>query len=190
MIARAASGAFEWLYPIRFVAALAGLWTFRRSYLGLDWRVSMLAPVTGILVFIVWIAADRVTGAAIPMPAALASASAWARDGWIALRILGAIFTVPLAEELAFRGFLLRRFTRSDFESVPFQSATWLALLGSSALFGLMHGGRWLPAAAAGALYALLIKRTGRMGDAVVAHATTNALLAAFVLFYEQWQLW
>lgn len=32
--------------------------------------------------------------------------------------------------------------------------------------------------------------RRGRIGDAVLAHATTNALLAAYVLVFHQWQLW
>jgi len=32
--------------------------------------------------------------------------------------------------------------------------------------------------------------RTERMGDAVAAHATTNGLLAAYVLLWGQWQLW
>jgi len=43
---------------------------------------------------------------------------------------------------------------------------------------------------AAGVMYGLLLRRTGRMGDAVVAHAVTNALLAGYVLIFGQWQLW
>ncbi len=190
ILSRAASGGFEWLYPIRFLAALVALWAFRRDYSQIDWTWNMLAPAAGIAVFLAWIAVDRLTGARIPMPAALAASLVWVRDGWIGLRILGAVFTVPLAEELAFRGFLLRRLVRADFESVPFSSAGWLAVFGSSVLFGVMHGNRWLLATAAGVTYALLIRRTGRLGDAVVAHAVTNAPLAAVVLFSGQWQLW
>jgi exosortase E/protease (VPEID-CTERM system) len=190
MISRAASGGFEWLYPIRFFAALAALWVFRRSYSHLDWKWSMLAPATGIAVFLLWIAADHLARGTMPMPGALANAPAPARFWWIGLRIFGAVFTVPVAEELAFRGFLLRRFREADFDSVPFQSTSWLAVLGSSVLFGLMHGERWLIATLAGAAYALLIRRTGRMGDAVVAHGLTNGLLAVMVLGFGQWQLW
>jgi hypothetical protein len=32
--------------------------------------------------------------------------------------------------------------------------------------------------------------RTGRFGEAVAAHATSNALLAAYILLGSQWQLW
>jgi CAAX prenyl protease-like protein len=126
----------------------------------------------------------------MPMPGSLAATSAGVRDTWIGLRILGAVFTVPIAEELAFRGFLLRRLVDADFDSVLFRSTTWLAVLGSSVLFGLMHGQHWMLGVAAGVMYGLLLRRTGRMGDAVVAHAVTNALLAGYVLIFGQWQLW
>jgi hypothetical protein len=32
--------------------------------------------------------------------------------------------------------------------------------------------------------------RTGRMGEAVAAHLTTNLLIAVWVLLAGQWQLW
>jgi exosortase E/protease (VPEID-CTERM system) len=190
MISRVTSGTFEWLYPLRFFAALIALLVFRRSYKELDWKPTIWAPATGLAVFLLWIAVDRISRVSATMPATLAGSSPFLRDGWISLRILGAVLTVPIAEELAFRGFVLRRFVSPDFDSVMFRSATWLAVLGSSILFGVMHGQQWLLATLAGVAYALLIRRTGRMGDAVVAHAVTNALLAAFVLLFGQWQLW
>jgi len=42
----------------------------------------------------------------------------------------------------------------------------------------------------AGLLYAFAMIRRGRIGEAVAAHATTNVLLAAYVLLYSQWHLW
>ncbi|MFZ0229710.1 MAG: CAAX prenyl protease-related protein, partial [Mycobacterium sp.] len=108
----------------------------------------------------------------------------------ITLRVLAAIVTVPLAEELAFRGFLLRRLVAIDFESVSFRSYRWFALLASSLVFGLLHGGYWIPGTLAGILLAYAAIRRGRIGDAVVAHATANALLAVYVLTYHKWHLW
>jgi hypothetical protein len=32
--------------------------------------------------------------------------------------------------------------------------------------------------------------RTERIGEAIAAHATTNALIAVWVLGLQQWQLW
>ena len=48
------------------------------------------------------------------MPASLAAASPLAGTVWLALRILGAIVTVPIAEQLAFRGLLYRRLVSAD----------------------------------------------------------------------------
>jgi exosortase E/protease (VPEID-CTERM system) len=192
MIAGAVSGRFEWLYPVRFFAAAGALWVFRAKYSELDWKVGWLGPAIGAAVFFIWIALDRVMNgqAASAMPGALSTSSSTARITWIAFRILAASVTVPIAEELAFRGFLLRRLISQDFESVPFTRFTWFALLASSVLFGALHGGMWLGGILAGLLYGFAMIRTGRIGEAVAAHATTNALLAVYVLSYGVWRLW
>lgn len=192
MVSGALSGTFEWLYALRFFAAAAVLWIFRSSYSNLNWRVGWLGPAIGAGVFVLWIAIDRLIGspAANTMPAALGAASASARITWLAFRTLAATVTVPIAEELAFRGYLLRRLISQDFESVPATRFTWFSVLISSVLFGALHGGLWFPGILAGLLYALAVLRRGRIGEAVAAHATTNALLAAYVLLYGQWHLW
>src|SRR4030095_1320630 len=97
------------------------------------------------------------------------------------LRLAGAVVAVPLAEELAFRGYLARRLTAHSFEQVSPAGVTWPALLGLAALFGLMHRDV-LAGAAVGVLFGLAARRNGQLGDAVLAHAVTNALLAATVL--------
>jgi membrane protease YdiL (CAAX protease family) len=38
--------------------------------------------------------------------------------------------------------------------------------------------------------YAWAMYRRGRVGDAVVAHATTNALIAADILIFWNWNFW
>ena len=109
---------------------------------------------------------------------------------WIVLSVVGAVVTVPLAEEIAFRGFLMRRFQDSDFESVSSRQFSWAPFLLSSVAFGLLHGERWLAGIVAGMIYGLVMIRRGRIGEAVVAHAVTNALVAAWVLTTGNWQLW
>jgi len=192
MLSGALSANFEWLYPLRFFAAAGALWVFRGKYSSLDWRAGWLGPAIGAGVFVLWIAFDRLTSVPVAnaMPVALAASSAGARAAWISFRVLAAVITVPIAEELAFRGFLLRRLIAQDFESVPFTRFTWFSLLASSVLFGALHGGHWLAAIAAGLLYSFALIRTGRIGEAVAAHATTNAMLGAYVLLYGQWHLW
>jgi exosortase E/protease (VPEID-CTERM system) len=192
MVTTAASSDLEWLYPLRFVAAAGVLWVLRKRYRALDWRFSWFGLAIGGLVFAIWIAFDPsargTTGDA--MPQALAGSASLIRTDWIVFRILGAVVTVPIAEELAFRGFLLRRLVSEDFEAVPLRAFTWVGLGVSSVAFGLMHSHLWFAGTLAGLLYAWAMLRRGRIGEAVVAHATTNALLAVYVLAFHRWHLW
>ena len=92
------------------------------------------------------------------------------------------MLVAPLAEELAFRGFLIRRLIAADVTRVPAATFTWFSFVLSSALFGALHG-RWLAATAAGLIYAIVWYRRGRLIDCVGAHATTNLLLMLYLLF-------
>jgi len=192
MISRAASSGFEWLYPLRFFAAAGVLWFYRWKYAPLDWRFGWNAAAIGALVFAMWIGLDRVWGggANAGLASGLSGLSAPARAGWLALRTLAAVVTVPIAEELAFRGFLMRRLVSADFESVDWRRFTFVPVLISSVAFGVLHGDRWLAGTLAGVFYAAALHRRGRIGDAVAAHAVTNALLAAWVLASGNWGLW
>jgi hypothetical protein len=49
---------------------------------------------------------------------------------------------------------------------------------------------RIVAATFAGIGYGLVARRRGFLADAVVAHATTNALLAVWVLWTGNWSLW
>ncbi len=192
MLSRAASGTFEWLYPLRFFAGAIALWCFRDSYKQLKWSFGWGSVVTGTAVFLIWIMLDRVMGthADNGLHSAVLSLPVAGKIGWITSRALAAIVTVPIAEELAFRGFLLRRFISADVDSVGFRTTTVFSVILSSVAFGCLHGDRWLAGILAGVLYSLVIRWRGRIGDAVVAHATTNALLAAWVLLTDNWYFW
>ncbi len=192
MISRAVSGEFEWLYPLRFASAAAVFWFFRARYAELDWRFSAYAVAAGGTVFAIWLALDRAPGPHVPggIGAGLAALSTPARISWLVFRTTAVVVTVPIAEELAFRGFLIRRLMASDFEALSPRRYTYLAVALSSLAFGLLHGERWLAGSLAGFIYAAAFLRRGRIGDAVVAHATTNALLAAWVLAGGRWYLW
>jgi CAAX prenyl protease-like protein len=188
--ARAISSGFEFFYPLRLVAGLWMLARYRRTLSTIDWRWSWRGPAVGALVFLVWIGAAYFLLPQSAMPVKLATEPAALREFWIVNRIAGSMLIVPIAEELAYRGYLMRRLANSDFESVPFASVRWPALTVTAVVFGLAHGALWLPGIAAGLAYGLLVARRGRIGEAVAAHATTNSLIAASVLGWNQWQLW
>lgn len=193
ILSSALSAGFEWAYGLRVLTGAGLLWAFRPRYRGIDWRVHWSAPLIGVAVFALWLLADLESArAGVPEP--LADSPPWLRLLWIAVRLAGAVITVPLAEELAFRGFLLRRLVAPDFEAVSWAALSLPALGISSVIFGMLHTGPqpglWPVAMAAGLLYGLALCRRGRLGESVVAHATTNALLAGYVLATGRWQLW
>lgn len=190
MIARASSSGFETWYALRLIAVLAALACGWRPLTRLDWRFGWRGIGVGAAVFAFWLGASRLILIPHGMPAPLAAMPSWGRSLWIASRALTGVLLVPVAEELAYRGYLLRRLRAEDFESVAFGSVGWVSLLVTALAFGVLHGPLWLPGIAAGIAYGLVLMRTGRMGEAVAAHATSNLLIAIWVLAAGQWQLW
>lgn len=182
---------FDVLYPLRVVAAGAALLYFRRAYRGLRWTCSWEATAAGVFVFVLWMALEPTPdpAAQAAFAGALHALPPAAMALWLVARVVGSVVTVPIAEELAFRGYLHRRLIDADFERVSLRTFTVLAFVVSSVLFGAMHG-RWLAGTLAGMCYALVVYRRGELGDAVSAHAITNAIIAAYVLATGHWLLW
>jgi CAAX prenyl protease-like protein len=182
---------FDRLYPVRVAAAVVALGAFRGWVPELRRGFGWEAPTIGVVVYALWVAleATHPTGTDAP-PAGLKALPGVLASCWLALRVVGSVATVPLAEELVFRGYLTRRLMAADFRSVPPGTFSWTSFLASSLAFGLLHDGRWVAGTAAGMFYACAYYRRGRLGDAVVAHATTNALIALDVLAREHWSLW
>ena len=189
-VTRALSSDFDYFYPLRVIAGLWMLVRYRRSLAALDWRWSWRAPIVGAIVFLLWIGCAHLEMHAAALPEKLAALPPGLRSLWIVSRLTGAVLIVPIAEELAYRGYLMRRLSKPDFDTVPFQSVRWPALAVTAIAFGFAHGALWLPGIAAGLAYGLLVVRRGQIGEAVVAHAISNALIAAAVLGADQWQLW
>jgi exosortase E/protease (VPEID-CTERM system) len=183
---------FEALYGVRVAAALVALWVFRGRLKKLDWGFGWMGLLVGAGVFGVWVVPEmwgHGPGSS-GLGAALAALPAWERVGWLAVRVAGAVVTVPVAEELAFRGYLARRLMDREFDQVAFGMLGAVPIAVSSVVFGAMHGAQWGVGILAGVAYALVVKRTGRFGDAVAAHATSNLLLAAWVLGRGDWGMW
>ncbi len=191
MVAGAFQGGFDWLYPTRVLAVGAVLFYFRRRYAGLFRSWSWPAVLIGAGVFLLWLALEPASSEETrpALPPALAEAPAVWAAVWLLFRVVGSVITVPLAEELAFRGYLPRRLQAADVEAVPLGRFTWPSFLASSLLFGLLHG-RWLAGTLAGMFYAWELYRRRNLSDPVLAHAVTNALIAAYVLTTGTWLLW
>lgn len=192
MAVRALTADFEWLYPLRVLVVAGILLVYRKTYTSLEWRFSATAVLAGILTFFIWIVFDRWHGTASDavIRDGLQALSPSLRIVWLISRVVGQIVTVPIAEELAFRGFLLRRLQGEDFEAIGFRRWTIPALMISSIAFGILHGDLWIEGALAGLIFAAVQIRTGRVASAIVAHAVTNALISVWVLTTGQYHLW
>ncbi|MGZ8171715.1 MULTISPECIES: exosortase E/protease, VPEID-CTERM system [Methylobacter] len=190
MVSSAFSSGFDTLYPLRVVAIVIALYYFRKAYAGLDWRWTWHAPAIGGAVFIIWILLEPdIDSSKTALSQGLAELTSGSAAVWLVFRVLGSVITVPLAEELAFRGYLIRKLIAKDFENVPLVQFSWFSFMLTSVLFGLLHE-RWIAGTLAGMCYALALYRRGQIGDAVIAHMTTNALIAIFVLTQARWSLW
>lgn len=191
MIATALTDGFDYLLPLKVVAVAATLWIYRRQYGELRTAVSWEAFALGGVGFVVWVALARLQPAvqASPLPAHLSGLPAGWAVAWLTFRVVSSVVLVPLAEELAFRGYALRRLIAADFLNVSPRRFTLLSFTVSSLLFGALHG-YWLAGTICGMLFALAVHRRGRLLDAVVAHAVANALIAACVLLGGAWYLW
>ena len=178
------------LYPIRAVGVAAVLCLFWRSYTWTDdfhrsgARHVIEAVAVGGVVFIVWTLLARFglaggeNSETMTVPAGL---SQWSRPMWIGAWIFGYCVITPLAEELAFRGYLARRLIDIDFTAVSPRQFTWLSFLVPSIAFGLLHG-EWVAGCLAGMIYAGVVYRSGQLRNAVIAHSVTNLLMAMRVL--------
>jgi exosortase E/protease (VPEID-CTERM system) len=167
------------LYGLRILAAAVTVFAYRRYYADLERRFHPLSVAAGAAVGVLWLLTAEAPAAEREDPSPL----------WLASRIVGFVVVAPWCEELAFRGYALRRLIDADFTKVSYRATSALAILGSSLAFAAVHE-RWVAAFLTGIAYALVQFRTGRLMDAVVAHAASNVVIAAWVVASGQhWHL-
>jgi uncharacterized protein len=109
---------------------------------------------------------------------------AWAL---FAIRVLGISLIVPIMEELFWRGFVMRWLIREDFASVPLGTYQLFSFGVTTMLFALEHGSEWLLGLIVGAVFGAWFIRTKSLGNVMVAHGTTNLLLALYCLVSKDW---
>jgi exosortase E/protease (VPEID-CTERM system) len=175
------------LYGLKVLAVGAALWAFRDIYKRLDFRCGGEAVLAGAVVGFVWIVTTTVPLAERPLVSWLDKSAGLLMILWLFIRGVGAVIMVPIAEELAFRGFLHRWLISRNFENVAIGQVSIAALVISSLLFGILHD-RWIAGALAGAVFALLMYRSGRLSDSIAAHMTANAVI--FFWAVAAWRPW
>jgi exosortase E/protease (VPEID-CTERM system) len=188
ILAAAAAPNGEWLYLLK-VAVVGGiLWAYRDVYAKFLWQRSTFAGFVGITVGALWIATDPAQSQETPLKLWLTTLPLSLAALWIGIRAFGSIVVVPIAEELAFRGYLHRALISRNFHSVRQAEFTWLAFVVSSVAFGVLHE-RWLAGMLAGAVFAILMYRTGNLAAPIAAHMTANATIMMWAVGAQRWSL-
>ena len=177
-----------WQYALRVIAISIAILAGWRYYSRLDWKIGWMPLTLGLIVGAAWIATDPAQETPSQLGEWLHTLTPTAMAVWLSLRLAGTIILVPIAEELAFRGYLHRKLVADKFEAVAEGAFSWRAFLISSALFGVLHD-RWLAGALAGAVFALALYRSGKISGAIVAHMSANALIAFWAIIFGQWSL-
>lgn len=185
---------------LRVAVMLAVLWFVARPVVDLRVRHWPATLGIGVAVFVIWIAPDllirgyrssvlfqnAVTGKAAT------SLGAGAMLSWpvLGLRTFRATAIVPIIEELFWRAWLMRWLIDNDFEKVPLGKYAPQAFWIVAVLFASEHGPYWDVGLAAGIVYNWWMVRTKSLGDLILAHAVTNFILSAYVIFAGKWEYW
>src|SRR5579872_1280081 len=187
-------------YAVRFVVVFGVLIGLSRSVF--PRRISSLlgSAALGVAVFLIWIGPDvlwpgyrqswlfnnSLTGS----PKSSLPLETKVNVTFIVFRVLASVVNVPALEELFWRGWLMRWLIAKDFQKVPPGTYTPESFWAVAALFAAEHGSYWDVGLAAGIIYNWWMIRTRSLADCILAHAVTNACLAAYVLTRDQWQYW
>ena len=184
----------------RFVIILALLAIFSRGLLPSRPSRAFLSVILGIGIFFVWIAPDLLipgyrnsilfSNSIVGRPQGATEPSDQGNAIFLLFRVLNSVLTIPIIEELFWRGWMMRWIVARPFNRIPVGTynaeAFWLVAF----LFASEHGSFWDVGLIAGVIYNWWAVKTGNLTDCVIAHAMTNACLAVYVIGWGQWQYW
>lgn len=192
------------LYPVpqwaRFFVEMAIILSVSRAVLADRPTRPAVSILLGAAVFAIWIGPDLIYPAWRSLPLfsnalighAVATTTIPQRHNlwFLVFRVLTSVVAVPILEELFWRGFLMRWLIGRDFRLIPLGAwnaeAFWIVAL----LFASEHGPYWDVGLVTGVIYNWWMVRTRNLWDCIIAHAVTNACLAAWVIGDGQWQYW
>jgi len=189
-----------WEFPLRAAVLAAVLWFVSRGVIDLRMPHWLASIGVGVVVFAIWIGPDAlwpgyrshwlfqnsITGqvsSSIPEDYKTSTLV-------LIFRTIRAVILVPIIEEIFWRGWLMRWLINSNFQQVPLgsyaPSAFWITAL----LFASEHGPYWDVGLITGVIYNWWMIRTKSLGDCILAHGVTNAVLSAYVVCVGKWEYW
>jgi uncharacterized protein len=183
-----------WFYLAKTIVGAWLVWEMRPFVSEMRWAISWEAIAAGILIFAIWVGLDKfyphwMKSGAMGNPGeqfGRGSALAWL---FMAVHILGMTLIVPPLEEVFYRSFLYRYVASQNFLSVPLNKFLPFPFIATAIVFGFSHN-EWLAGILCGAVFQWLVIRKNRLGDAMTAHAITNFLLGAWIVWRHAWNFW
>src|SRR3954471_6030069 len=196
-------GKFPSLYPQMYVAraviVAVLLWVFWKQYTKIRWNGWWLGVIVGVVGIFQWVGmqlwlqnhTDFFKPAPDPFDPTKAFASPGMMWAFIAVRMAGAVLVVPVMEELFWRDYLWRTILApNDFKLARVGEWAWAPFLIVSGVFSVVHGNWWLTAIGWALMVGALLVYTKSLGACIIAHGTTNLLLALYVLKTHDWSFW
>jgi hypothetical protein len=191
------------LYIVSYIAktlvVAALLVALRRYYSPIRFNGWWLGVIVVIIGIVQWVGTEKMLlhiwpdyprMAAEPIDPFGAFASSGLAYSFIAFRWAAAVLVVPVMEELFWRDFLWRSIAApADFRLANVGEWDASAFLIVAGLFATVHV-QWLTALIWALLIGLLLLKTRSLGACILAHAVTNLLLGAYVLWTHDWYFW
>jgi CAAX prenyl protease-like protein len=194
------------VYTIKIIATVVAMLLVFPGYMSFPLRLNWIAIAVGVVGVALWIGICKLQleqrllvpmglGSVVGMGARagfnpleqLKDDPTWAYQ-FLAIRLFGLAIIVPIIEEFFLRGFLIRFVMDIDWFKIPFGKVDKLGLITSVAFPMLMHPGELFAAFVWFSLVTWLMLKTRNIWDCVAAHAVTNGLLGAYVLWSGEWQ--
>jgi CAAX prenyl protease-like protein len=197
------------VYLVKMVLTMVAIALVWPGYRQFPWRLSALAPVVGLVGGVIWIGLCK-----LGLESRLFSALdfGWLTDGgarsafnpldhwrdrpalaysFLALRLWGLAVIVPVIEEFFLRGLVMRYFLAHEWWKVPIGVISPTAILAGTLVPIAMHPLSELLAVIVWfSMVTWLMVKTRNIWDCVAAHAVTNAMIGAWVLYSGDWFLW
>ena len=189
LVSSVLSAGFDWFYPVRVLVVCTCLYFCWRHLSLWPYKITPEAVIAGVVVAVLWgfMLGDN-PDADQNFQNGLDQMPLWLTIAWLMFRLIGTALTVPIAEELAFRGYILCKLSRAEVVTRGRIPVSVVALVLSSLAFGALHGA-WVAGTMAGLIYGLVRLRSDHIGDAIFAHGLTNALLFVYALATGAWSL-
>ncbi len=195
------------LVIVRVVSIAAILVLFWRLYVAdFPLKIDRWGWIVGLLGGLLWIAVcelhlERAIVSSLGLPASILGArsgldpfaaypTAGTRHLFLAFRFSLLVIIVPIAEELFLRGFLMRIVDTDQWTSQPLSQIGRLGLLTGTVYGVFTHPSEFVAAAIWFSLVTVLMVRTGRFWNCVLAHALTNLILGIYLCYTGSWYFW